>query len=326
VAGRAAARLRHGCEPRSDRRCDRRPTATSAGRTSLRERISAAKLSARGTVPSVPPSHSTHRVAGAHEDLPRDGDKQLGTIQVEVDSRIRYVVVPPGGIRITPVAHPRVAGRQVLSGRGPRGTYHQVKVSSSGESWNFSSNRVDRPGRGGELETRRARHLPGGGLRSCLGAAARPRLVRLIAALPLLVRCERGHSDTWHVAPSPVQTLLPGGRLTSPRSRARACRRALVSTCCVPRPALCRLRYRTRPENPPRDRRGPPPACARRHARDRASPGRCAGRDMKSTRAQFRGRRLERRRLRRLAARRHGRLYRRRPRVEDARFTLSTTA
>jgi hypothetical protein len=37
------------------------------------------------------------------------GTKQLGTIQVEVDSRIRYVVVPQGGIRITPVAHPGVA-------------------------------------------------------------------------------------------------------------------------------------------------------------------------------------------------------------------------
>jgi hypothetical protein len=117
------------------------------------------------------------------------GTKQLGTIQVEVDARIRYVVVPQGGIRITPVPTQVLLDDRCYQGEAdiPRGTYHQVKVSSSGESWNFSSNRVDRPGRGGELETRRARHLPGGGLRSCLGTAARPRLVRLIAALPLLV-------------------------------------------------------------------------------------------------------------------------------------------
>jgi len=45
------------------------------------------------------------------------GTKQLGTIQVEVDSRIRYVVVPQGGIRITPVAPPPASFRNLSPAR-----------------------------------------------------------------------------------------------------------------------------------------------------------------------------------------------------------------
>jgi hypothetical protein len=169
-------------------------------------------------------------------ERPVDVRCQLGTIQVEVDSRISYVVVPQGGIRITPVAHPGLLDDRSYQGEAdiPRGTYHQVKVSSSGESWNFSSNRVDRPGRGGELETRRARHLPGGGLRSCLDATADARrencdhrISRIAAARRCWAHhwpCARPSEDVRHSA------YVPDRRQRAVRSDLAALRSSLVVT------------------------------------------------------------------------------------------------
>ena len=68
------------------------------------------------------------------------GPKQLGTIEVEVDSRIRYVVVPRGGIRIMTGRPPQVLVEDAHhQGQADiaRGTYRKVKVSSSGESWHL---------------------------------------------------------------------------------------------------------------------------------------------------------------------------------------------
>jgi hypothetical protein len=81
---------------------------------------------------------SPHRVAELTSMFSGRGPRQLGTIEVKVASRIRYVALN-GGIRVTSGRPPRVLiddkqhqGEADIA----RGTYRNVKVIAAGD-WNF---------------------------------------------------------------------------------------------------------------------------------------------------------------------------------------------
>jgi hypothetical protein len=79
-----------------------------------------------------------HEVAELTRMFSGKGPKRLGTIEVQVDSRIRYVALERG-IRVTSGRPPRVLvedSQQQGEADVARGTYRDVEVSASGD-WSF---------------------------------------------------------------------------------------------------------------------------------------------------------------------------------------------